>query len=83
VSVAIEDEGPGVPVEDRDVIFRRFHSIRPQGEDFGKHSGLGLAIARSILEAHNGVIAIEDRPDQRPGARFVLTLPVAEQDDGP
>jgi two-component system sensor histidine kinase ChvG len=76
--VTVEDAGPGIHPEDRESVFRRFHSLRPDGEDFGKHSGLGLAIARSILEGHHGTIAIEDRPDGSAGARFVVRLPFAE-----
>src|SRR3546814_10715401 len=71
----VDDEGPGVPPEAREAIFRRFHSVRPEGEAFGKHSGLGLAIAKATVEAHDGWIAAEDRADATSGARFTLTLP--------
>jgi len=76
--LAVEDEGPGVPDEAREAVFRRFQSIRPEGEAFGKHSGLGLAIARTIVEGHQGRIAVESRADRRRGARFVVVLPLAE-----
>lgn len=75
VVVRVEDEGPGVPVAQRDEIFRRFHSLRPEGESFGRHSGLGLAIARTIVEAHDGTISAEDRADGMAGASFVIRLP--------
>ena len=75
--VRVEDEGPGVPEEARKAIFRRFQSIRPHGEAFGKHSGLGLAIARTIVEGHQGTIAVESREDRLSGARFVVRLPLA------
>ncbi|MDE0946480.1 MAG: HAMP domain-containing sensor histidine kinase, partial [Sphingobium sp.] len=77
VLVSVEDEGPGVPVTEREHVFRRFHSVRPEGESFGKHSGLGLAIARSIVEGHQGRISIGDREDAQQGARFILRLPMA------
>ena len=77
VLVSVEDEGPGVPEAERETIFRRFHSVRPNGEQFGKHSGLGLAIARSILEGHQGAISISDRDDSLHGARFEVHLPAA------
>ena len=70
----VEDEGPGVPESSRDAIFNRFHSIRPD-EDFGRHSGLGLAIAKAIAEGHGGRIEVEDRRDGRSGARFVVWFP--------
>ncbi|KQU55616.1 histidine kinase [Sphingomonas sp. Leaf339] len=76
--VQVEDEGPGVPEEAREAIFRRFQSIRPQGEAFGRHSGLGLAIARTIVEGHGGSIAVEPREGGAGGARFVVRLPTAD-----
>ncbi len=75
--VRVEDEGPGVPEEARESIFRRFHSVRPREEAFGQHSGLGLAIARTIVEGHQGSIHVESREDRLGGARFVVRLPIA------
>ena len=79
IAIRVEDEGPGVPDDSRETIFRRFHSIRPESESFGKHSGLGLAIARTIVEGHQGTIAVESREDRLGGARFVVRLPAASQ----
>ena len=78
VHVSVQDEGPGVPPGARETIFHRFHSIRPE-EDFGRHSGLGLAIARAIVEGHGGRIEIEDRNDGASGARFVVRFPGAQE----
>lgn len=75
VIIRVEDDGPGVPADQREVIFRRFHSVRPHSEDFGRHSGLGLAIARTIIEAHDGEIMALDRPDAASGACFEIRLP--------
>ncbi len=80
VYINVEDEGPGVPEDQREAIFHRFHSIRPAGEDFGKHSGLGLAIAKAIVDGHNGVIRAENRDDSASGARFTISLPMAPND---
>ena len=77
VIVSVEDEGPGVPPPAREAIFNRFHSIRPEGEAFGRHSGLGLAIAKAIVEGHDGRIDAETRHDGRMGARFVICFPGA------
>ncbi|MBA2771703.1 MAG: sensor N-terminal transmembrane domain-containing protein [Sphingomonas sp.] len=78
VRIRIDDEGPGVPAEARQAIFNRFHSIRPDSEDFGRHSGLGLAIAKAIVEGHDGEITVQDRDDAPSGARFVICLPALE-----
>ena len=78
VQIWVQDDGPGVPLGAREAIFNRFHSIRPE-EDFGRHSGLGLAIAKAIVEAHDGRIEIEDRQDGGTGARFVVRFSGAQQ----
>ncbi|WP_379548905.1 stimulus-sensing domain-containing protein [Qipengyuania sp. DSG2-2] len=77
VTLTVCDRGPGIPVEEREKVFRRFHSVRPDEEDFGNHSGLGLAIGRTIAEAHDGSLSVADRPDNAPGACLVLALPEA------
>ena len=77
VLVRIDDEGPGVPPEVREAIFNRFHSLRPDNEDFGRHSGLGLAIAQAIVKGHSGEIDVQDRDDAPSGARFIIRLPAA------
>lgn len=77
VTLTVCDHGPGIPEEARDKVFRRFHSDRPEGEGFGQHSGLGLAIARTIAEGHDGTLIAEPRPDGAPGACIALTLPEA------
>ena len=79
VRIRIDDEGPGVPPEAREAIFNRFHSVRPEGEEFGRHSGLGLAIARAIVEGHDGEIDVQDRDDAPSGARFTIRLPAADR----
>jgi two-component system sensor histidine kinase ChvG len=79
VRVRIDDEGPGVPPPLREKIFNRFHSVRPQGDQFGRHSGLGLAIARAIVKGHDGEIDVADRDDAPSGARFIIRLPALER----
>ena len=79
VRVRIDDEGPGVPPEAREAIFNRFHSVRPEGENFGRHSGLGLAIAQAIVTGHDGEIDVQDRDDAPSGARFTIRLPAADR----
>lgn len=77
VLMSVEDEGPGVPLESRAAIFARFHSDRPEGDGFGRHSGLGLSIAKTIIDGHGGRIAVGDARQAPRGARFVVTLPAS------
>ncbi len=77
VALTVCDEGPGIPEDAREKVFTRFHSIRPDNEDFGNHSGLGLAIARAIAEAHDGSLVAESRADGQSGACLRLQLPAA------
>lgn len=78
VELVVSDHGPGIAPEAREKVFERFHSLRPAGEDFGSHSGLGLAIARTIVEAHDGMLSVHDRLDGGPGARLAVALPAME-----
>lgn len=79
VKVIVEDEGPGIPETRLDKIFDRFYSERPVSEGFGMHSGLGLSIAKQIIESHSGKIHAENRKNnlgQVIGARFIVRLGV-------
>src|SRR5262249_30233487 len=67
VELAVADTGPGVPREIRGRVFEPFFTTRDKG------TGLGLAVARQIVEAHSGQIDVGDRPGG--GARFVISLP--------
>jgi signal transduction histidine kinase len=69
LSVAVRDSGVGLPDNQRDRIFDPFHSTKPHG------MGLGLAISRSIIEAHGGRLWATGSPSH--GAIFRFTLPVA------
>jgi len=75
VTLSVTDEGPGIR-GDISRIFQRFYTDRPEGESFGDHSGLGLAISRQIIEAHGGKIIAANRSD-RSGAQLSVTLPRA------
>ncbi|MFL6194711.1 MAG: stimulus-sensing domain-containing protein [Thermoanaerobaculia bacterium] len=76
-SVRIEDEGPGIPDSHRARIFDRFFTYRPtEPHARDGHTGLGLAIAKAIVEGYGGTITAANRSD-RPegGARFEVRLP--------
>ena len=73
IALSITDRGPGVPPEEREMVFERFVRF-----DTGGRAGLGLAIAKTFVAAHGERIWVEDVPGG--GARFVFTLPLATTD---
>jgi len=80
--VIIDDQGPGIPEENLEVIFRRFYTSRPLAHGFGKNSGLGLSISRQIIDVHGGRIHasnIKDGDGHVIGARFTVELPLITQ----
>lgn len=74
IEIVVADNGPGLPAGREAILFEKF--TRGQEESDIPGVGLGLAIARAILEAHQGRIRAENRPGG--GARFIFTLPVGE-----
>ena len=60
IYVIFEDDGPGFPLISINKVFDRFYTERPENEEFGKHSGLGLSISKQIIEAHNAEILVEN-----------------------
>ena len=80
IVTTVTDEGPGIR-GDISRIFQRFYTDRPDGEHFGDHSGLGLAISKQIIDAHRGTISAANRSD-RSGAVFTVVLPRASIDKG-
>jgi len=81
VDIVIEDQGGGVPVEDRDRIFEKFH----RGKDSGQSGlGMGLAIARGLARAHGGDVSVTSRAEDGAagtgGSRFVVHVPIGDDD---
>jgi signal transduction histidine kinase len=75
VRVTVADQGPGIPAEERNVLFRRF-AHPSTGNDYAKiGAGLGLSVVKAVVEAQGGQVGIEDRPGG--GAVFWFTLPTA------
>ena len=70
--MTIRDQGPGFAEASPQKIFKRFYSNRPT--NFGEHSGLGLNIAKNIVELHKGAIAASNRLNQK-GAQIEVLLP--------
>jgi len=75
-AILVSDRGPGIPPEEREHIFERFHRGRASGSESG--FGLGLAIGRELAERMGGTLRLAER--EPPGACFVLTLASAEQE---
>src|SRR5918994_5101873 len=76
VLIAVEDEGPGVPVEDRESIFYRFNRGSRAGRRMDVDGvGLGLSLVAEHVRLHGGSVWVEDHPNGREGARFVIELP--------
>ncbi|HTJ63159.1 MAG TPA: ATP-binding protein [Alphaproteobacteria bacterium] len=73
VRVTIDDDGPGIPKDKREDVFRPFFRLDPSRNIATGGVGLGLSIARDIAHGHGGEIALEDSP--LGGLRVVLTLP--------
>ncbi len=76
--VEVVDQGPGVPVDHREGIFEKFYQVSIDGRKQGQGVGLGLAIARRIVEGHGGAIWVDDGEGSgmQPGATFRVLLPV-------
>jgi signal transduction histidine kinase len=74
-SLAVEDDGPGVPHQDQRRIFERFTRLEEGRGRATGGTGLGLAIVKEIVEQHHGQVSIRNRPGGAAGARFVVTLP--------
>lgn len=77
IKMAVEDEGPGIAAEYRQQVFEKFFQLPveiPAATTVSSGLGLGLAIARGIVEAHGGKIWIEDKKNGVPGTRVVFTL---------
>jgi signal transduction histidine kinase len=75
VRAEILDDGPGIPVAERERVFDRFVRLSSSRDRSSGSTGLGLAIAREIATAHNGHITVADSAGE--GARIVITLPRA------
>jgi len=78
VQIMVEDNGPGIRPEAIERIFERFYTDRPEGENFGQNSGLGLSISRQIIEAHEGTLNAENimaEDGKILGSRFIIDLP--------
>jgi nitrogen fixation negative regulator NifL len=75
IYVSIEDSGPGIPFEKRTKVFEPFYTTRPMG---GDQAGMGLVMAKEIVNQHQGFIDID--PDYDQGCRFKISFPLHRQE---
>jgi two-component system sensor histidine kinase VicK len=76
--IEVRDKGPGIPEADLPLIFERFYQVQETGARKRSGAGLGLSIAKSIVDAHGGTIAAESCPDH--GTTFSIALPLVNED---
>jgi signal transduction histidine kinase len=72
VLIILKDEGPGIPEEHIQHVFKRFYRV-PTDKEKTRGSGLGLYICQQIVNAHGGAITLRSQPDE--GAEFIIDLP--------
>jgi two-component system sensor histidine kinase/response regulator len=77
--VSVRDEGPGIPEEDQSRLFGEFQKLKVQPTGGEPSTGLGLAIAKRIIEAHHGRMGVDSKVGR--GSTFSFTLPLADDDD--
>lgn len=84
IEVSVEDQGPGIPSQYRERVFERFYRMAGNGfpASHGSGIGMGLAIAKGLVEAHGGRIWIEEATTGK-GTRVVFTVPVANSGAAP
>ena len=71
VTITVTDNGPGVPIAEREAIFRRLY--RGDSSRSQRGLGLGLSMVKAIVEAHGGSVTVGDSPEG--GARFTINIP--------
>lgn len=85
VQIVVEDNGEGVPPDERERVFERFArgTTTAGSRGSGEGAGLGLALVKEHVSLHGGKVNVTDREDGQPGARFVVELPVVtgEEDE--
>ncbi|MDQ7250417.1 sensor histidine kinase [Dongia sedimenti] len=74
VELLVDDDGPGIPPEKREIVFEPFARLEPSRARTTGGAGLGLAIVRNLIESHGGTVGIANAPDG--GARIIIRLPL-------
>lgn len=75
LAISVSDDGIGIPAEEQEFIFDKFHQVGATTKGVREGTGLGLAITKRLVEEHGGTIRVESQ--LRKGSTFVITLPVS------
>jgi signal transduction histidine kinase len=78
--VEVADNGPGIPPDEQEMIFEKFHQLKGLHDEKPRGSGLGLTISQRIIAHHGGRIWVESEPGA--GARFIFEIPLAQVEKG-
>ena len=79
ILISVSDSGPGIPDDHKEKIFEKFHQVKHGKKVAGQGVGLGLAICKTIVEAHRGEIWVEDNPNGGSVFSFVLKAATREE----
>jgi two-component system sensor histidine kinase GlrK len=79
IVISVSDSGPGVPEGHKQRIFQKFHQVKHGKKVAGQGVGLGLAICKTIIEAHHGQIWVEDNPNGGSVFSFALKPAASEE----
>ena len=74
IEITVDDDGPGVPEDKREDVFRPFYRLDNERNESTGSAGLGLTIARDVVRAHGGDIQLSESP--LGGLRVLVRLPV-------
>ena len=78
VHIEIKDEGSGIPAKDLPFIWDRFYKVDKSRSNNDNSTGLGLAIAKQLIELHNGTVTAESSADK--GTKFIINLPIKKSE---
>lgn len=73
IQISIKDQGPGIPKENLETIFKKFYTATPESNIKNQGAGMGLAISKAIVSAHNGSLSVQS--EKGSSSTFFITLP--------
>ncbi|MCB0060326.1 MAG: ATP-binding protein, partial [Caldilineaceae bacterium] len=74
----VVDQGPGIPIKAQSHLFSKFYRVHSKQHRWTRGTGLGLYLAKRIIDEHGGVIGVNSEPDK--GSTFYFTVPLASSE---